>query len=185
MESTSGDVQQLLHPPYLVIIAVTVWMTGILLYQLYFSPLSRLPGPWLTKISTTPEANALKAQRRARWVTELFEQNPDAVAIRTGPNSVSFNSPEAIKSIYGKYTHGRLVRQVLTPPRPWEDRGRLRQVQLVQLVLDNWRISVFDQVEEAPCHQKTYGRSRLQCSIAAALRAICRQHHGEVPREDG
>ena len=85
----------------LVLIAAALWLVGVLIYRLFFSPLSRLPGPWLTRISTIPEANALKEQRRARWVTELFEQNPEAVAVRTGPNSVSFNSPEAVKAIYG------------------------------------------------------------------------------------
>lgn len=90
--------------PVFLLIAVVAWQLGILIYRLFLSPLSRLPGPWLTKISSVPEANALKAQKRARWVTELFEKHPGAVAIRTGPNSVSFNSPEAVKAIYGGCT---------------------------------------------------------------------------------
>lgn len=85
----------------LLLIAAALWLVGTLLYRLFFSPLSRLPGPWLSKISTIPETNALKQQRRARWVTELFGQHPGAVAVRTGPASVSFNSPEAVKAIYG------------------------------------------------------------------------------------
>lgn len=78
-----------------------VYPLGVLIYRLFFSPLSKVPGPWLTRISNIPEANALKEQRRAEWVTSLFEQNPGAVAVRTGPNSVSFNHPDAIKAIYG------------------------------------------------------------------------------------
>ena len=96
------SLNSVLQVSYLLAVAIVVWLTGTLLYQLFFSPLSRLPGPWLTKISTVPESNALKAQRRAQWVTDLFEDNPGAIAIRTGPNSVSFNSPEAVKAIYGK-----------------------------------------------------------------------------------
>jgi benzoate 4-monooxygenase len=74
----------------------------ILIYRLFFSPLSKIPGPWQTRISSLLEVNALKEQRRTRWVSELFEQNPGAVAVRTGPSSVSFNHPDAVKAIYGR-----------------------------------------------------------------------------------
>ena len=103
MESPVIDHERLLQAFPLLTVVGLLWASGTLLYRLFFSPLSKLPGPWLTKISTIPEANALKEQRRARWVTELFEQNPDAVAVRTGPSSVSFNSPDAVKAIYGEY----------------------------------------------------------------------------------
>ena len=85
----------------LVLIGATLYGIFVLVYRLFFSPLSKIPGPWLTRISTIPEANALKENRRAQWVTDLFAQNPDAIAIRTGPNSVSFNHPDAVKEIYG------------------------------------------------------------------------------------
>ncbi|KAF2113864.1 cytochrome P450 monooxygenase [Lophiotrema nucula] len=81
-----------------------LYFIGVLIYRLFFSPLAKLPGPWLTRISTIPEAKALKSNRRAQWVTDLFAENPGAVAIRTGPNSVSFNHPDAVKAIYG---HGK------------------------------------------------------------------------------
>jgi cytochrome P450 len=88
----------------LVALAGILYGVGTLVYQLFFSPLAKIPGPWLTRISSIPEANALKASRRTAWVTELFEQYPDAVAVRTGPKSVSFNHPDAVKAIYG---HGK------------------------------------------------------------------------------
>jgi len=74
-----------------------------LVYRLFFSPLSKIPGPWQTRISSVLEVNALKEQRRTRWVSELFDQNPGAVAVRTGPSSVSFNHPDAVKAIYGTF----------------------------------------------------------------------------------
>ncbi|ORY18628.1 cytochrome P450 monooxygenase [Clohesyomyces aquaticus] len=73
----------------------------ITIYRLFFSPLAKLPGPWSTRISAVLESKALQEQRRTQWVGSLFEQNPGAVAVRTGPNSVSFNHPDAIKAIYG------------------------------------------------------------------------------------
>jgi benzoate 4-monooxygenase len=55
----------------------------------------------MTRISSIPELNALKEQRRTKWVNSLFEQNPGAVAVRTGPKAVSFNHHDAVKAIYG------------------------------------------------------------------------------------
>ena len=78
-----------------------VYLLSLIVYRLFFSPLSRVPGPWLTKISSLPEANALKSQQRTKWVNSLFEENRGAVAVRTSPNSISFNHPDAIKAIYG------------------------------------------------------------------------------------
>jgi benzoate 4-monooxygenase len=72
-----------------------------LIYRLFFSPLSKIPGPWQTRISSVLEVKALKEQRRTQWVSELFEQNPGAIAVRTGPSSLSFNHPDAVKAIYG------------------------------------------------------------------------------------
>lgn len=79
--------------------------SALLVYRLFFSPLSKIPGPWVTRISAVPEANALKDKRRTEWVGELFAQNPGTVAVRTGPNSVSFNHPDAVKAIYGTCYH--------------------------------------------------------------------------------
>jgi len=83
--------------------AALAWIVYTTVHRLFFSPLSRLPGPWLTKISSLPELDALKEQRRTEWVNSLFDENPGAVAVRTGPRSVSFNHPDAVKAIYGTH----------------------------------------------------------------------------------
>ncbi|TKA75186.1 hypothetical protein B0A55_05173 [Friedmanniomyces simplex] len=93
----------------LVVLTPIAYILYLTIYRLFFSPLAKLPGPWLTRISSIPEANALKQARRAAWVTELFEQYPGAVAVRTGPSSVSFNDPEAVKAIYGGLYYHRLL----------------------------------------------------------------------------
>ncbi|KIX03120.1 uncharacterized protein Z518_06670 [Rhinocladiella mackenziei CBS 650.93] len=87
-----------------LVLLPVVYYSAVLIYRLFFSPLSKIPGPWITRISGIPEANALKDKRRTEWANCLFAQYPDAVAIRTGPNAVSFNHPDAVKAIYG---HGK------------------------------------------------------------------------------
>lgn len=84
-----------------LLVSIVIYYLSVLVYRLFFSPLSKIPGPWITRISAVPEANALKNQRRTDWVRDLFNQYAGAVAIRTGPNSVSFNHPDAVKAIYG------------------------------------------------------------------------------------
>jgi benzoate 4-monooxygenase len=89
------------------------YTVAVTIYRLFFSPLAKIPGPWLTRISPIPEANALKRQQRTDWIKSLFDENPGAVAIRTGPNSVSFNHPDAIKAIYGTSDPHELVRIIV------------------------------------------------------------------------
>lgn len=84
-----------------LVLLTIIYLLTILGHRLFFCPLAKLPGPWLTCISTFPEANALRKQQRTEWVNTLFEQNPGAIAVRTGPNAVSFNHPDAIRTIYG------------------------------------------------------------------------------------
>lgn len=87
----------------LVVLAAIAYVVCTVTYRLFFSPMSKIPGPWLTNLTGMLEANALKEQRRTKWVADLFVENPGAVAIRTGPNAVSFNHPDAIKVIYGMW----------------------------------------------------------------------------------
>ncbi|KAF8847506.1 cytochrome P450 [Acephala macrosclerotiorum] len=90
----------------LALAAIIVYPIYLTVYRLFFSPLSKIPGPWPTRISGILEGKALKEQRRTSWVGDLFAENPGAIAIRTNPNSVSFNHPDAVKAIYG---HGKGV----------------------------------------------------------------------------
>ena len=146
-----------------VLLLVVVYACCNVVYRLFFSPLSKLPGPWLTRISTIPEANALKQHKRARWVTELFDQYPGAVAVRTGPNSVSFNHPDAVKAIYGMYAVSAAWTNdgLIEDSRTWQDSRWFRQVELVRFILDDWRIAVLNSIEETTCREEANGSARL------------------------
>jgi benzoate 4-monooxygenase len=116
----------------LALLAAIAYPVYIFIYRLFFSPLSKVPGPWQTRISSLLEVNALRAQRRTQWVSDLFAENPGAVAVRTGPSSVSFNHPDAVKAIYG--SQFILVSEIVSTTdicRPWQRSGRVWQVELV------------------------------------------------------
>ena len=79
---------------------------GIIAYVAYVivrAPLRHIPGPFLSRISTYPESQAFRRGGRSFWVDSLFRQYHSKV-VRTGPHSVYFNDPEAMKQIYG---HGK------------------------------------------------------------------------------
>lgn len=92
---------------FIALAAIIFYSISLTVYRLFFSPLSKIPGPWSTRISWILDGKALKEQRRTRWVGDLFAENPGTVAVRTNPNSVSFNHPDAVKAIYGTQSNSK------------------------------------------------------------------------------
>lgn len=155
----------------LLVVCFAVYGLSLLIYRSFFSSLSKIPGPWLTRISTVSEANALKKNRRAQWVTDLFEQYPDAVAIRTGPNSVAFNHPDAVKEIYGMFVSSDIGRDwtEASGHRSRQDYRWIWQVILVRCLLNHRRVALLDEVEEKTCNETTNGCTWIQCTISSSL----------------
>ncbi|KAF2993350.1 hypothetical protein E8E13_000832 [Curvularia kusanoi] len=78
----------------------TFYLLGALLYNKYFSPLRRIPGPWLAISTGIPYALHMRSGTIANWVRELHEQYGDVV--RVTPTELSFISGEtAWPDIYG------------------------------------------------------------------------------------
>ena len=151
----------------LVLICAVLFGFFLLIYRLFLSPLSKIPGHWLTRISSIPEANALKQNRRAQWITDLFEQSPDTIAIRTGPNSVSFNHPDAVKEIYGMLHRFKQCRYYTNDnSRSWQNRRWIWEKFLVRRVLYHRRIALLHAVEETSCDEATNGCSWLQRPVS-------------------
>lgn len=85
--------------PVVKILASTV-------YNLFFHPLSHLPGPSLCRVSSLPSFyHAIKRDRHV-WFWQLFQLYGGKV--RASPNLVVFNSPDAYNSIF---SHKANVRQ--------------------------------------------------------------------------
>ncbi|KAK5654755.1 hypothetical protein OQA88_7080 [Cercophora sp. LCS_1] len=72
---------------------------AIVLYRLFFHPLSLIPGPRLAAISSIWYAHHVRDGRMLKVATTLHKKYGPAV--RVGPNEVWFDSREAFSIIYG------------------------------------------------------------------------------------
>lgn len=74
--------------------------------RLFFSPLTRYPGPKLAAISGLWNANEARLGRASRTHKALHEKYNSDV-IRIGPNELSINNADALDKLYGgKYIRG-------------------------------------------------------------------------------
>ncbi|KAI1776940.1 cytochrome P450 [Hypoxylon cercidicola] len=74
------------------------YCSGKVIYNVFFHPLSRYPGPILAKITKIPMVLA-KYRGDAHWFRRLHEHYGDTV--RVAPNEISYTDPQAWKDIYG------------------------------------------------------------------------------------
>lgn len=73
--------------------------------RLYFSPLSKFPGPKFAALTKLWDANEFRLGREPVTVKRIHAQYGDI--IRIGPNDVSISNVDAIAKIYnGKYPRG-------------------------------------------------------------------------------
>ncbi|KAI9154917.1 Cytochrome P450 monooxygenase AKT7 [Paramyrothecium foliicola] len=78
---------------------VAVPLIASVVYNLYFHPLSHIPGPRVCAASEIPSyVHALRGDRHI-WLWQLFETYGNKV--RVGPNLVLWRDPQAFADIYG------------------------------------------------------------------------------------
>ena len=79
---------------------LTVVIIGVshVIWQLYFSPLRRFPGPFFAKFTNIWRFLNVAAGRPELTQKVLHRQY--GYAVRTGPNCISLSDPSLIKSIY-------------------------------------------------------------------------------------
>ncbi|KAH7412370.1 cytochrome P450 monooxygenase-like protein [Phaeosphaeria sp. MPI-PUGE-AT-0046c] len=69
------------------------------LYDIFFHPLAKVPGPFLPRLSVLPSFyHACKGDRHV-WIWQNFQLFGDT--FRAAPNLVLFNKPQAYQDIYG------------------------------------------------------------------------------------
>jgi cytochrome P450 len=80
-------------------VGLAIYTFGLIVYRIFFHPLSRYPGPLLAKLTDLHSTyHALKGDRHLEFHRCHEKYGP---IYRFGPNSVSFNSATALKDIYG------------------------------------------------------------------------------------
>ncbi|KAI1088434.1 benzoate 4-monooxygenase cytochrome P450 [Rostrohypoxylon terebratum] len=84
---------------------VGLWASRII-YNLYFHPLAKIPGPWIAAITDAPYCWWLLGGRQPFKMLELH--NKYGPAVRIAPNEISFNTAQAWKDIY-THGHGRPI----------------------------------------------------------------------------
>ncbi|KAL7270771.1 hypothetical protein RUND412_006509 [Rhizina undulata] len=78
---------------------VGVWLLGVIIYRLYFHPLSKYPGPFLAKITSL---HALyHAFRGDRHIVTYEAHKKYGPYVRLSPNFLTVNTKEGLKEIYG------------------------------------------------------------------------------------
>jgi cytochrome P450 len=76
-----------------------------IVYNIYFHPLSNIPGPFLARISNLPSFYHTCKGNRHIWLWRCFEIYGEKVRIT--PNTVLFNTPSAYTAIYDAQSNTR------------------------------------------------------------------------------
>ncbi|KAH6643841.1 cytochrome P450 monooxygenase-like protein [Boeremia exigua] len=80
--------------------SAVLYVIGLITYNVFFSPLSHIPGPWFTVSTGIPYALHMRSGTILPWVQELHAKYGDVV--RVAPTELSFISGEtAWPDVYG------------------------------------------------------------------------------------
>lgn len=82
-----------------VLIFKAVWISYSIIYNLFISPLVRFPGPKSWAVSYIPSQASAISGNHHKNVLALHDQYGPIV--RTGPTTLSFNTAQAFKDVYG------------------------------------------------------------------------------------
>lgn len=96
------DLHILLSSTYLYSIALVllgIYCLSVALYQLFFSPLHSVPGPWYAAISDFWLITHVLRLRRCRAINDLLHKYGPLV--RVAPNKVIFLDASTMKTVYG------------------------------------------------------------------------------------
>ena len=93
---------------------VTLYFVLCAIYQLCFSPLCDIPGPWYAAISDFWLTTHVLRLQQCRTIDTLFEMYGPVV--RVGPNKVVFNDLSTTKSVYSilKFDKSTYYKSLLT-----------------------------------------------------------------------
>lgn len=92
-------VNHLLNYPFEIALGALFFsIASYVLYQRFFHPLARYPGPFLASLTDLWQVHQFMTLKQPYNLTELHEKHGSIV--RYGPDKLSITDEEAIKSIY-------------------------------------------------------------------------------------
>jgi hypothetical protein len=87
------------RPVLIAAVLAITYLAGLLIYRLFFSPLSKIPGPKLTALTQLwVMYHEFKGDRTVQ-IDKLHTQYGPVV--RVSPSEVSFNNHQSLRDIYG------------------------------------------------------------------------------------
>ncbi|KAK9415588.1 putative Cytochrome P450 [Seiridium unicorne] len=89
----------LIHLLETLIFASVIYACVKIIYNVYFHPLAKFPGPFLAAITNVPYSYWFLSGRQPYKLLEIHVRYGPVV--RTAPNELSFNTPESWRDIYG------------------------------------------------------------------------------------
>ena len=93
-----------MHVPFaaLGLTAVILLTAAYIVYQLYFSPIAKFPGPFAASISRLWLVRHARNGDMHRQMISLHARYGEVV--RTGPNEISVSDLDAVNKIYGSWS---------------------------------------------------------------------------------
>ncbi|KAF2671788.1 cytochrome P450 [Microthyrium microscopicum] len=91
----------------IVALALVTYQLSIYVYNIFFHPLRKFPGPLLSAASCLPLCRKNLSGDQQFWITELHAKYGEVV--RYSPNELSFSSGDAWKDIYGHRKAGQPI----------------------------------------------------------------------------
>jgi cytochrome P450 len=82
-----------------------IYQLGVYIYNIWFHPISKYPGPVLAAASRIPLVWRLAEGDSVAWTTQLHARYGDVV--RVAPNELSYANSQAFKDIYGHRKAGQ------------------------------------------------------------------------------
>lgn len=99
MVGVAGVVFGLVESPMAISVVLCSTLAIYFLYRLFFAPLSKVPGPWITALTSLYVIYHEFKGDRTVVIDRLHAKYGPVV--RVSPTEVSFNSPDALREIYG------------------------------------------------------------------------------------
>ncbi|KUJ12540.1 benzoate 4-monooxygenase cytochrome P450 [Mollisia scopiformis] len=109
--------------------AIITYFVGSAIYNVYFSPLAKYPGPFFAKVSGIPSFYHALTGHRHVWIWQCHQIYGDV--FRFQPNGIMVNSPTGYQSIYGTKANVKKGKFYEVFPRNKHSRNTLNTVDRV------------------------------------------------------